>query len=286
MECLIDPTGRTKIPHHTLHTKEGMGVPCYTAKRHELFDATKHMALTEDPDIPKIQMLFETCVTPTHNSQIDSQWMFYEPSNSLTPAQFRMALAVRLDILPSTTPFNGTKCNCGTIYNQHPDQVIEHILRCDQASGKTHTHRHDCVRDAIVQKVRDFGITATREPTCFTYDNGKRQRPDILIHTQPIQIATDLTMIHSEANIADAEKEKSTKHQKACEAANTIFYPLVMKTRGTIGPKGEHFIRATAKFVQPMLQKDFSRQLHHAISTAAARGRADTIYMAVDRMRW
>jgi hypothetical protein len=138
----------------------------------------------------------------------------------------------------------------------------------------------------MVATAREFGITTTKEPTCFTYATGKKHRPDALFHTQPMPLATDVTLIASDGDLSTAEKLKSDHHRDACSKQHTIFKPMAMHTRGTIGTQGENLIRDLAKFVLPCQQKDFVRSMHHTIATAAAKGRADSLAAAVDRMMW
>jgi hypothetical protein len=117
-------------------------------------------------------------------------------------------------------------------------------------------------------------------------DDQTRKRPDLFFHTQPIGIVTDVSLIKSDDNLEGEEKAKTEKHTAAVQKHNCIFIPFIMHTRGTLGCKAETFIRTLAKSVQPHYQKVFSRTINHSAQVAAAKGRADALIAAVDRLRW
>lgn len=282
METILDPTGRTFIPVSAMHNTNGVGAPAYNDNREAMFRAARHVALTNDPAVPRVS-LTTTDDTSTSKAQIDAQWLFYEQYSHLTPCQFAGALAIRLNILPSHMKHVlSAKCNCGKVYVDD-ETFIEHVLACDQSCRTTHTHRHDMVRDSIIQTLRAFGVTTSKEPTSIVYSDGTKKRPDLLSHTTPCNIAADVTMIHSAGSLAEAEKAKMKKHSEASGNANAIFYPIALHTRGTLGPKAEAFIKATARAMAPHQQYAFMRRMKHSISTAAARGRADTLNSAAER---
>jgi hypothetical protein len=286
VESIVDPTGNTFVPHETIHSPQGADAPCYTRYRTLLYSATRHMALTDDPDVPRLSLTTPVSDTTTSIAQVDNKWLMFSPTSSLTPAQFSTALAIRLNILPAHIPLCGKKCSCGTIYTPDPQETINHILKCDMASPKTHTYRHNLVRDAIVRVSRSFGITTTSEPTCFVYEHGRRCRPDIMCHTHPMNIVTDVTLIDQESDLTAAENEKKEKHSSACGKQNSLFISFAMYTRGTLGIQAEAFIRTLSRYVQPFQQRTFARTLSHAVETAAAKGRADTLMAAADRLMW
>ena len=141
--------------------------------------------------------------------------------------------------------------------------------------------------DAI--KALTNGITTSREPTCYTYSSGLRQRPDVLFHTEPNGIAIDVSLIsvtHVTDDIQEAEKKKTTTHRDAVQNANHVFFPFVMATRGTLGSGAEKLIRTLARAVQPYQQRAFSRRLHHAVAVAAAKGRSDALAAIQRQQMW
>ena len=269
-----------------LHSRQGLGMPDYSRYRSELFNTSQRMALTDDPSTPHVSLTHDISITSTVQSQIDSQWLFYDAKHSMTSANFSMALAIRLNILPARIKFSGTKCNCGTVYTTDDEKTIEHILRCDMSTPVTHTVRHNFVRDAIVDCMRGYGITTTKEPTCFTYKDGKAKRPDILCHSQPYGVVTDVTLVATDADLNAHEQLKKDTHSEACSKMQCIFIPFAMHTRGTLGTKAEEYIRTICKTVQHSQQTSMNRELHHVTSTAAAKGRAMAILAAADRVRW
>ena len=283
---LIDPDGQTQLNTEQLYTTTGLGLPNYTFNRHKLFTVFQKFALQNEIQTPRVSLYNDTTISTTRrDSQIDAQWLFFEARNHLTPAQFTTALAIRIGTLPSFLHITGNKCNCGYVYSD-PDSTTSHILRCDMATPITHTIRHNRVRDGIATTLRSYGLTTTTEPRCFTYDSGKSQRPDIMVHTQPCATVTDVSLVDEEVNLKTIEDEKIKIHQKTINKQNGLFIPLVMHTRGTIGLKGEQFIRMTCKAVLPVFQKALHRELHHCIAIEAAKGRADAVMAASQKAKW
>lgn len=282
---ILDPTGNTIVSHAQLHSKAGLGFPWYAGNVNDLYESSKRMALTDDPTVPRVSLTIDDTTT-TAEAQIDAQWMFFEARQHLTPAQYTTALSIRLNTLTPRTQVANSKCNCGHVYSTQDEITIEHILKCDMATAFTHTHRHNLVRDAIVDVARAYGITVTKEPQAFAYSTDKQIRPDILCHTAPMCLVTDITLIHSQADLQSAEKLKTEKHSSACAKLNCVFIPFAMHTRGTLGPRAEDFIRQMAKVVIPSSSQSFIREVRHAVSVAAAAGRANSILSAVDRAMW
>jgi hypothetical protein len=164
----------------------------------------------------------------------------------MTPSKFSTALSIRLGVIPSHLSLRGTKCNCGVIYDTDADS-IEHILTCDMSSHRTHTYRHNLVMEAITSTARWYGISVTTEPRCFTYEDKSNKRPDLLFHTQPQCIVTDISLVRTTADLAHEEKSKTEKHSAACNKSNCMFIPFLMYTKGTLGTKAETLIEATSK---------------------------------------
>ena len=126
-------------------------------------------------------------------------------------------------------------------------------------SPVTHTTRHNMVRDAIVQTIRQYGITTSSEPRCFTYQNDAHQRPDIMAHTKPQHVVTDVTLIHEHIDITLAEKNKHKTHSEACAKQGCIFIPFAMYTRGTLGQQAgkvhQHYLQGNPSFIAKDIQK-------------------------------
>ena len=282
---IIDPTGHTTIPYATVHSVDGCGAPDYFMNRTTLWDAHKHMALTDAPEAPRLSLITPSSDTTRAASQVEAPWMFYNASHHLSPALFSAALGIRLGVLPPHLQLRGI-CGCGHQFTPSDGEDIEHVLRCDQASHRGHTYRHDLVRDSIIHTARGFGLSATKEPRCFTYSDGSRKRPDIIIHTSPVSVVTDVTMVHEDCDLQTEERKKSEKHSEAAAKEHCVFVPFAMFTRGTKGPKATHFIKLISRGIQPHLQREFFKSMAHTIATAAARGRAESIYAAAHRLQW
>ena len=120
----------------------------------------------------------------------------------------------------------------------------------------------------------------------FAYEDGRRHRPDIMFHTAPYVVVTDLSMIADEYNLEQQELKKDKSHLEACAKQQAIFIPLVMHTKGTIGQKGEKLINSITKAVIPAQAMAFKKEMHHTIAVAAAKGRSQAILAAVNRWEW
>jgi ribonuclease HI len=291
-ERLIDHSGHTKIPRPIIYDVGGLGVPHYSANLNELYGAFERMSIEEDPNVPRVSLSTNHIDTTITRAQTDAQWMFYEANESMTPAQFCNALAIRLNLIPRHLQLIGTKCNCGYLYTANDGLTLDHLFSCARASPVGFTTRHDSIRDTIIRVARNFGITCSKEPACFTYTSGQRRRPDVLFHTEPSPVAIDVSLVSShldssiEDDIKHVEREKKTAHTTAVEANNARFFPFVLATRGLLGVEAENLIRTLSRAVQPFQQATFSRRLHHAVAVAAAKGRSDTLAATMRARMW
>ena len=288
-ESVLDPTGQIVLDKRIVHDKSGIGAPNYTMHCEELYNAYQRMSLTDDPEVPVLPLTTSDITTEDTLAQIDSQWLYYDATNPMTPAQFVTALCIRLNVVPPHMQLGGTRCNCGHVYVQaKPAETINHIMCCEKSTGRSFTYRHNLVRDAILQVARNFGITSSKEPSCFSYDNG-HARPDIYCHTHPRGLVTDVVLASrypSEEAVTAWEQRKISIHREAVNKSDCIFIPFAMATRGTIGAKAVNFIRELSRAVQPFQQRAFVRTMYHAVATAAAIGRAGSLASAADRLRW
>ena len=289
-ELIIDATGETSIPRHIIHDDAGFGAPDYTFNREFLYEAYKLMSIQDDPQTPHMSLTTSNIRSTTVSAQTDAQWMFYEASDSLTTAQFSTAMAIRLGVLPRRLKLANSKCNCGFLYPADNDEAtIDHVLTCDMATKVTHATRHNGVRDEIIRVARVYGITTSKEPLCYSYPSGRQQRPDILFHTEPLNLVTDVSLVSkypATDEIQKAQKTKNNTHKDATAAHGSMFISFVMATRGLLGPDAERLMTQLSKAIQPALQRSFVRTLRHAVSVAAARGRADALHTAAMRLRW
>jgi hypothetical protein len=141
IELIVDPSGRTTVGAPLIHSVDGAAAPNYHFNRHLLWTSTKTMAITDDPQPPRLSLISEH-ITTTAGAQTDTRWQYYDAHSTMTPAQFSTALVIHLNVVPSHLSLRGTKCNCGHVYNAD-EETIEHVLTCDTSTSKTHTHRHD-----------------------------------------------------------------------------------------------------------------------------------------------
>jgi hypothetical protein len=143
---------------------DGAAAPNYHFNRHLLWTSTKTMAITDDPQPPRLSLISEP-ISTTAGAQTDTRWQYYDAHSTMTPA----------------------------------------------------------------------------------------------LHTQPMGIVTDVSLIKSDGNLEGEEKAKTEKLTAAVQKHNCISIPFIMHTRGTLGCKAETFIRTLAKSVQPHYQKVFPR---------------------------
>lgn len=285
---ILDPSGMHVIPTQAMHHIAGLGFPDYHAGRHELYASAKKMTDDDLVKPPPVVLTLNHSLGASQqlaDSQLDAQWLFFESRNTLSPADFIAAMAVRIGQLPAHLSLRHHKCNCGFIFGEDAE-AIDHCLRCDMATSVGHSTRHNMVRDAIIDIARMYGITTTKEPTIFSYADGRKQRPDIMCHTQPMSLVTDVSLISHDYDISESEAKKNKTHNEACAARQSVFIPFVMHTRGTLGTCAERYIRSLTKSVIPAHAISFGREMRHAVSSAAARGRAQAVQSAAAKLRW
>mgnify|MGYP001613478373 FL=1 len=286
IELLVDPSAETLLNLHHIHSTDGCGIPNYHLHAKDLYNASKHMALTNNKDVPRVPLLLPSANTEAARAQIDCQWMLFNNNNvHFTPAEFCSALSIRLGVLPKHLDFTNYKCNCGIVFPE-PEETIEHILKCDMSTPFTHSSRHNMVRDHIATMTRKYGISTITEPTCFSYDDGRNHRPDILCRSMPFGIVTDLTMVKPTSDLQKEEAEKMKQHSKAVSNNQCLFIPFAMYTRGTLGTKAEEFIRTIARAVLPSQKMEFIQEMKQTVSTAAAKARATSLMLAAARLKW
>jgi hypothetical protein len=135
----------------------------------------------------------------------------------------------------------------------------------------------------LANAARKFGITVTKEPTIYVYRD-RKGRPDLLFHTHPKPVATDVTIVSAKEIPGDAaktaEQEKTEDHQEATSRLQHDFIPFACEPHGLIGQEGHRLIQHLAKALLPQSRKAFIRYMLHTASTAIAIGRADTMYSA------
>ena len=224
-------------------------------------------------------------------ADVSATWMFWHGStHELTPAQFSIALGLRVGVLPEKIILPAT-CNCGSVVT-NVDTFTEHAYKCDVFTGFTHTHRHNAVvRDALVPVARSFGIDSTIEPTQYSafYEvdkdgHGSKRRPDVTFRTTP-PLAIDATIVYPtpEPGIAAAEaaRRKIDKHRYAVEKLGHAFEPFAMEITGFLHESSLRVIEILARELLPLQRTAFRSELLHAIGVALARGRTAAIQSAI-----
>lgn len=285
LSWLVDAGGTVKLPRDFIHSKHGLQFPDYQFFHRDIYDTAKRQA--NGQSIREMLTLTHDFDHSSYTSaSLDRHWLSFVPRSHMSPAEFSVNLMILSGQASPRIRLHGFKCNCGFAYQDSNDENFEHIFRCDMSTPFTHVHRHNLVRDAVARACRAYGLSVTSEPTCFTYDDGRRRRPDLIIHTAPMKTVTDFSLVKSDANLQDEEKSKVDAHAAAVNKMGAIFIPFIMHTRGTFGTKAEEFIRTITKAIQPSLQQGFFRELRQTVASVTAQGRALSILAARDRYGW
>lgn len=218
-------------------------------------------------------------------SQQEAHYLFYSAGSELTrlgEREFQLALCLRLRTLPLHEQ-HPTACPCGHSM-PHTLEFLDHIFRCDAASPFTRVHRHNILRDSIIQIANRFGITTTKEPTFFAYADGILRRPDIAFHTAR-KIATDVTIVLPQFKegqaTAEAARLKNQIHHEPCAAIGYEFIPFAVELFGQRGACCFALEKALAQHIPRHLLYPWKCTFETMVSCAIARGRALTIDAAV-----
>ena len=269
------------IPDVMLHDKLGAGIPEYAKLANDLYDAS----------IKGNVVLHNTLVTSSiSTADVQAQhyapWMFYGASPLfMSPAQFVLAMCIRLRTLPKGFVQLPMRCGCGV--NVYDDaHFIEHALKCNHASAITATHRHNRVRDELAFCARRYGIACVTEPTFYTYDNG-HARPDVMFQLLQTPVAIDVTIVETADGAGAAARRAATVKHKIHDAAvarfGHKFYPYAMEIHGLLDDEAVNVREAIAADIASHLRWTFRREFDHAPATALAIGRVMTLQSAVQR---
>ena len=221
-----------------VHSALGAGIPKYEAVVDDLYAAALSIAL-RDVHLP-VQLVPPSHDTAVHN--VDGQWLWYD--GRMEASVFVTAFLLRIGVLAPHLRVTPTRCSCGTPVTNDNAQVM-HAMLCDRFTSATHTTRHNLVRDAACRVANVYGISTTKEPTCYVYEAGRR-RPDVLFHTlQPI--VTDFTIVAPRDEPCEAavvaDQHKRDVHTKPAQRLSHKFIPAALESWGTFGPGSLDLIR-------------------------------------------
>lgn len=271
---IVDPSGSVVLTHDQLHSRFGLGIPDISGRAADIFKAMREEALTGiNTPVELVTPTATSIWTADHN--VDAQWLFFK-AHKLTPADFTNALAIRLGFLPKHLRLYPCRCDCGTLIKNDKEQII-HTFACDMFTAVTHTTRHNALRDTVARMCNAHGLTVTKEPTNYTYADGKR-RPDLTVHGN-CSITTDFSIVSPDlqtpgVQIDATEKAKSQIHSSPVQAQQHTFIPAVFEIYGLFGKKSVQFISTISGQLPPSMQFDFKRDLIHEISCSLARSRS------------
>ena len=134
----------------------------------------------------------------------------------------------------------GFRCACSF----SGENMLRHMVTCTKMRGCTAVFRHNCIVSALQRTLEDFGFLVSVEPRFYVYDDGRAKRPDITVHITPTSITTDVTVV---TDGTEAEREKVSKHGKACEQLGHKFIPFVMLIDGIHTPICSSFLSEVSR---------------------------------------
>ena len=266
--------------------RAGLGIPNYTNNAAELHATSKAFALA---DVPQKRFRVSLVTNHRYSGNTDSQlgthandWMFYDGGMiTLRPTEYRIALAVRIRVNPMNTPLP-IGCACGTGVDgsklvSTATAFIEHVLACDRMTRYTHLHRHNGVMYALVGAARRYGIRCSVEPSFYTYEDGRANRPDIIFYTVPA-LVTDVTIWSPDKSLGlgqtarRAAQLKTKKHRDAVQLCGHKFLPFAMEVYGHIDKEAITLVNRLSRELPEFLQKEFIKDTLHDVSTALMQG--------------
>jgi len=283
------------IPEIPLHQQFGMGLPDYVSKAEALFLASKNAALfnTRPTQVSLVTGLgtdpeadFGPVWTEHLLAQHQADWMFYWPRGAqqhLTSAEFCLALSIRCRAITDfqRASIKHLSCNCRTGSRQLED-VIQHAIVCPR-NHYTPALRHEKVKHAIANCLRQFGFSVTVEPNYFVYEGSQiMRRPDIAVHLEGYEdVVTDLVIVKQEGqlgvNAAKAAEEKNKIHKSAVSRAGAKFFPFAMEVHGHRDKSCTQFFDALNQHIQPHEKWRFRNHFFTTVSAALAHTRVRAI---------
>jgi hypothetical protein len=136
------------------------------------------------------------------------------------------------------------------------DVFGDHLVSC---SKNQPTQRHNAVRDALAQSLRNHGITCRTEVAI-----GTRRRPaDVALDTFDPRgpLALDLVLHHPlapsasreinamKASMVDEERRKSEESDELCHSNGWLFTPMCWHLWGGVGPQGAAVLQRLQKAI-------------------------------------
>jgi hypothetical protein len=291
VKCLQDIVGF--MPTRALmHDVSGAGLPDYVTHADALFARKSDAVMTGAANTLQVQLVSNHLASadlegthPEDTSQANTtgrryhqgEYLFHR-RNAMSPMEFIVALAMRLNGIPRELDLLPTTCGCGVPIRTSND-MQEHLTRCEM-SAVSATYRHELVKMAMAGAAREYGITVTTEPTFYTYGSGVARRPDLVFWTELGHYTTDVTIVLKEKKVGDAaakaDKEKTDIHAAAVSAMGHKFIPAACESHGFMGPNVYALARALAKAVPQYLATWFYSNFVFRVSCALAKGRVAT----------
>ena len=277
------------IPDNMLHERHGAGIPDYATCHDALFEKSRNLAFGYtaqlEVELVTCTVSLEKPVLTAHLlAQHAAEWMFATTGTStgtenLSDDEFRICFALRCQTLPKhiIDKLPTWTCECGNT-GKSIFEVTQHALAC-QSTRVSYTTRHNAVRNILARAVNEFGLTATKEPTFYTYTNGHR-RPDLTVYgggatqvtTDVIICAQDRTFVGAQA--AANEKIKRNIHHDAVSRHGHSFVPFCLETHGHRSQSVYKWIQEVSAHLPRFAALPFERRVKYLVSTTLAKNRA------------
>jgi hypothetical protein len=214
----------------------------------------------------------------------------------MPPEFYRIALAMRLNLVPRDMGGSQGAITCCGKYLETDKAIINHATRCPKLARLSPAERHTLLKDHLACTIRRYGLSVFVEPGGYQYEDGSRGRPDLAVQIpgSSKRIVTDVSIVNPELRrdednelveipgraAAKAAHTKIERHEKACQLSHHTFIPFVLETTGFFDRNCDVFIKSVARLLAQSIRRDFVRDVYGAAAAASAKMRAIAVFNA------
>ena len=212
-------------------------------------------------------------------------------SAPISTHDFSQAMRLRVGVLPDRLPHECDGCNLsGGQYFfgalPEPRSAFCHLMNCNGNYGKTHTTRHHCVVQAIMDVLHLYNIRSTRHGL-EKLDVKGELIPDLEIYLRK-RVIIDVKVVDDVHGLKEAlqlvEKEKHEKYDNLAEGIGMTFFAVPMSAYGHLGTDSHRFIAHMAKTVHISRRSEFKKTLRCAMQHALLEGTSEVIDSTLQRL--
>ena len=289
---LIGVADVSLLKNEVLYNVNGANIPDYVSNYEAIYSTTYNNVMNNAgvfvPQVKLTSISQENFTSPECSH--DRQWTHYlTPSrvDQLSPANYRLALAIRCGILPDwiiSKVGESVRCPCDEFLRTRT-QLARHLNSCTKLSNLNYTHRHTTMKDSICKTLNRYGLLTTNEPSYYSFPD-KNLRTDFTVRLQQsFHLSTDVTIRIPKSNaVADigeaakqAAKEKIEKYSRGVNEFGHEFIPLAMETTGHLDSHCFRFLKRCLDDVRFQEKRKFKHDFFGSISLALAQFRAQMI---------